>query len=57
MDKDKLLLEAQNILLDLQRCGAFHISAIELNFYVENRVDGEEFEERIDAFLKKSILK
>jgi len=55
----QLLKETKSLLEDLKRCGLFYLSAIELDPYIDNAVDGEEFEERIDSLLhelnKKNI--
>ena len=49
----ELLLQAKNILQDLKKYGSFYYSAIELDIHAEGAMDGEEFEKRIDALLKK----
>ena len=53
MENINLLIKAVRILEDLKRCGSFYCSAIELDNYIENGIDGEEFEERIDNLLKE----
>jgi len=50
---DQLLKETKTLLEDLKRCGSFYSSAIEIDTYIENAIDGEEFEERIHQLLKE----
>ena len=42
------LNEVKELLTDLKRCGTFFLSAIEIDQYVTNPIDGEEFEKRIN---------
>ena len=49
----QLLKETKSLLEDLKRCGSFYPSAIELDYYIENSIDGEDFEKRIDQLLKE----
>jgi len=53
MEYYKLLCDAHDLITDLKRCGTFYNSAIELDRYIDNSIDGEKFEERIDILLKK----
>lgn len=48
-----LLCAARKLLNDLKRCGDFYYSAIEIDNHVDNNIDGEEFEKKIDKILEK----
>ena len=49
----QLLKETKSLLEDLKRCGRFFPSAIEIDPYIENPIDGDQFEERIHQLLKE----
>jgi hypothetical protein len=51
--EDDVLKEAITLLKDLQRCGIFYQSAIEIDLYIKSPIDGEEFEKRIINLLDK----
>ncbi|KKM68642.1 hypothetical protein LCGC14_1458780 [marine sediment metagenome] len=48
-----LLCATRELLTDLKRCGIFYYSAIEIDIHVDNSIDGEEFEEKINSLLEK----
>ncbi len=48
-----LLTETKQLLLDLKRCGQFYRRAIEIDLMAKPRIDGEQFEKRINELLKK----
>jgi hypothetical protein len=55
MTKQKLVIilrDTKSLLEDLKRCCAFYPGAIEIDSYIDNAIDGEQFEERIDQLLK-----
>lgn len=52
--KEKLK-SVRNLLLDLKRCGNFFYSAIEIDPYIKNPIDGEEFKKRIDNLIKTEL--
>lgn len=49
----ELLYEAKELLTDLKRCGDFHFGAIEIDEYIDNSINGKEFEKKINVLLKK----
>jgi hypothetical protein len=53
LDHYLLKKETKSLLEDLKRCGIFYASAIEIDLYIDNSIDGEEFEKRIDKLLNE----
>lgn len=45
--------EHKSLLKDLLRCGDFYSSAIEIDKYIDNPIDGEEFKKRIKQILRQ----
>ena len=48
----QLINKIRLLLKDLKRCGSFYPGAIEIDPYIDDSIDGEEFEKRIDDILK-----
>ncbi len=48
-----IFIETKQLLLDLKRCGQFYHRAIEIDLMAKPRIDGEQFEKRINELLNK----